>query len=141
MTSHVVPRLRGVRSLDPVLVRRGLAVFVAAHGLAHLVGTTHAFSQAADGRSLDYLGGGWTVSDPTTLRAFGIVWAVMALAFVATGVVMWVGWSRWPLALWWVSLASLVLVLVAVWASIVGVVVDLGLLVVAWRAGAFSPGR
>jgi hypothetical protein len=42
--------------------------------VAHLVGTSSGFSRAADGRWVDYLAGNWTLSDPTTLRIFGVVW-------------------------------------------------------------------
>ncbi len=141
MASQLSPALRHVHGVNQVVARRALAVFVAAHGLAHLVGTSHAFERAADGRSLDYLAGNWTLSDPTTLRAVGVVWALMALAFVGAGAVMWLGRPQWPVVLWWVSLASLLLVLVALWASVVGVVVDLALLAVAWDAGALSRRR
>lgn len=141
MHSHVFPPLRRGQAIDPVLARRALALFVGAHGLAHIVGTTHAFSRAADGRSLDYLTGSWTISNPTTLRAVGVLWAVMALGFVASGAAIWADRPRWPLVLWCVSLVSLVLVLLAVWASVVGVFVDLALLAVAWRAGALQSRR
>lgn len=137
MASHVFSAPRHLRAADQVFARRTLAVFVAAHGLAHLVGTERAFARAADGGSLDYLGGNWTLSDPTTLRAFGVLWAAIAVAFLATGAVIWVGRARWPVLLWWVSVASLVLVLVALWASVIGLVVDIALLVVAVGAGAF----
>ncbi len=140
MALHASAGLRQVRAIDPLLARRALAVLVAAHGLAHLVGTTRAFSRAADGQSLDYLAGHWTLSDPTTLRAFGVLWAVMALAFLGTAAVIWVGRTHWPQLLWWVSIASLLLVVIALWASVVGVVVDLALLAVSWRDGALLHG-
>jgi hypothetical protein len=138
MTSHAFGRLGHVRAVHPIVARRALAVFVAAHGIAHLVGTTHAFTQAADGRSLDWLAGNWTISDATTLRALGVIWALLALAFVVTAVFIWAGRAEWPVLLWWASLFSLLLVLVALWASIIGVFVNLGLLAVAWRAGTIS---
>jgi hypothetical protein len=141
MTSHALPPLRDVRFMEPVVVRRSLAVLVGAHGFAHLVGTIHAFSRAANGRSLDYLAGNWTVSDPTTMRVLGVAWAVMVLAFLATGAAMWIGRSQWPLMLWWASLGSLMLTLIALWASVVGAVVNLSLLVIAWRAGAIAHTR
>ncbi len=63
----------------------------------------------------------------------------MALAFLATAAVIWAGRAGWPRLLWWVSLASLAFVVIALWASVIGVLVNLALLAVAWRAGAFSP--
>jgi hypothetical protein len=138
MTSHAFAPLRHARAINPVVARRALAVFVAAHGLAHLVGTTRAFSSASDGRSLDWLAGNWTISDATTLRALGVLWAVLALAFVVTAVFIWAGRAEWPVLLWWAGLFSLVVVIIALWASVIGVVVDLALLAVAWRAGTIS---
>lgn len=117
-------------------VRRVLAVFLAAHGVAHLAGTGDVFSRASERRSADYLAGGWTVSDPATLRAFGVVWTLLALAFAGAAVMTWTGRAAWPRAVRSVALASLALVLVALWSSVIGVVIDLALLRVAWRAGA-----
>jgi hypothetical protein len=135
MTTHFSLPARHARWADTVRTRRALAVLVAAHGLAHLVGTGNSFSRAADGRSVDYLAGNWTISNPTTLRAFGVLWAVAAVAFVVTAVIIWAGRPEWPRVLGWVSLASLVLVLTALWASLIGVFVDLLLPTIAWHEG------
>jgi hypothetical protein len=133
---------RRSRAASSAAARHVLAVFVAAHGVAHLAGTGDAFSRASERRSADDLAGGWTVSDPATLRALGVAWTVVAVAFVGVAVVTWTGRRAWPRALWSVALASLALLLVALWSSAIGVVIDLGLLGVAWRAGAFaSPER
>jgi hypothetical protein len=118
--------------------RRALAVLLGAHGVAHLAGTADVFSRASERRSADYLAGGWTLSDPTTLRAFGVVWAVLAVAFAGAAVLTWTGRPGWPRVLWWVALASLAVVVVALWSSVIGVVIDLALLVLAWRAGALA---
>lgn len=119
--------------------RRVLAVFLALHGLAHLAGTSDVLSRASDGRSVDYLAGAWTASDPTALRAFGVLWALVAAAFVGAAIVTWLGRPAWPRVLLGVTLASLALVVVALWSSVVGVVIDLALLGLAWSAGAFTP--
>ncbi len=116
--------------------RRVLAVFLAAHGVAHLAGTGDVFTRASEGRSADYLAGGWTVSDPAALRAFGVAWALLAIGFVGAAVVTWAGRPAWPRAVWSIALASLALVLVALWSSVIGVVIDLALIALAWRAGA-----
>jgi tryptophan-rich sensory protein len=72
----------------------------------------------------------------------GVVWTLLAVAFAGAAVVTWTGRRAWPRALGSVALASLALLLVALWSSAIGVVVDLGLLGVAWRAGALrSPER
>ena len=134
MATHVSAPTYRLRALDRAIVRRALAVFVGAHGLAHLAGTSDVFSRAAHGRSVSYLAGNWTVSNPTTLRAVGVLWGVMALAFLITAAFIWAGRPPWPRLLWWVSLASLMVVLIALWASIVGVFIDIALLAIAWRA-------
>ena len=74
------------------------------------------------------------MSNPTTLRALGVLWGVMALAFLITAAFIWAGRPPWPRLLWWVSLASLLVVLIALWASIVAVFIDIALLASAWRA-------
>ncbi len=129
------------RHANPAAGRRALAVLVLAHGVAHLAGTADAFSRASERRAADYLAGGWTVSDPTTLRALGVVWAVLAVAFAGAAVLTWAGRPAWPTVLWWVALASLALVVVALWSSVIGVLIDLLLLAVAWRAGGVARQR
>jgi hypothetical protein len=94
--------------------------------------------QAADAGSVDYLAGTWTLSDPALLRAFGVIWALLGIAFIAAAVVTWMHRPEWPRVLAAVSVASLVVVSVALWASVIGVVVDAALLGLALRAGAFS---
>ena len=53
---------------SPALTRL-LAVFLGLHGVAHFAGTGDSFTAAADGESVDYLGGAWTLTDPALLRA------------------------------------------------------------------------
>jgi hypothetical protein len=125
--------------LASLRARHLLAVLLALHGAAHLAGTGDALRRAADGGAVGFLGGRWTVSDPVSLRALGILWAVAALGFVATAVITWKGRAIWPRVLWWVALVSLALVVIALWTSIVGVAVDAVLLVVARRSGALRP--
>ncbi len=120
------------RGLPSRALRRVLAAFLALHGLAHLAGTGDVVGEASDGGSVEYLAGAWTVSDPTVLRMFGVVWALLAAAFLVAAAVTWTGRSGWPRVLALVASASLALVLVALWSSVIGVAVDLALLVVAW---------
>jgi len=111
---------------------RGLLAIVAgSHGIAHLAGTSDLFARAADGRSAELLGGAWTASDPTLLRAYGIAWAIVAVAYLAVAYAIWVQARRWPWMLAAVTLASLALVVVALWAAVAGLVIDAGLLAVA----------
>ena len=100
---------------------------MALHGVAHLVGTTDLFSRAADGRAADMLIR--TTSDPLILRTLGVAWAAVAVAYVIVAAMMWAGRPTWAQALGWTTLASLALVIVALWASVIGLVIDLALLV------------
>ena len=122
---------------SPALTRV-LAVFLGLHGVAHFAGTGDSFAAAADGDSVDYLGGAWTLSDPTVLRAMGVVWALVGAAFLLTAAITWMRRPEWPRVLAAVAAASLLVTLVALWASMVGVVIDVALLALAARAGALS---
>jgi predicted CoA-binding protein len=127
---------RPASAAQPVpTARRALAVVVGAHGVAHLAGTTDVFDRASAGLAVDWLAGGWTLSDPTLLRAFGLAWAVLAGLCLLTAVAVWRGAPGWPRRLALVSLASLVLVGVALWSSVAGLAIDGALLAVAlWAA-------
>lgn len=114
--------------MSSVFARSALASFIALHGIAHLAGTADLFSRAADGRAVDLLIG--STSDPLTLRMLGVAWAGLAVAFAIVAAVMWAGRPRWALGLGWTTLASLALLIVALWASAFGVVIDLALLAV-----------
>jgi hypothetical protein len=131
-----VPRPRRLGA-SPALMRV-FAVVVGLHGVAHLAGTSDSFSRAAENESADYLAGAWTLSDPTLLRAVGVVWALMGAAFVFAAAIIWLRRPQWPRVLAAVSALSLVVVILALWTSVVGVVIDVILLAVAVGAGGFS---
>ncbi len=107
---------------------RALGVLIALHGFAHLAGTSDTYEKASNGESVDYLAGAWTISDPTLLRAFGVLWAILGLAFVYAAAVTWIRRPDWPQVLAIVSAASLAVVGVALWSSVIGVAVDVALL-------------
>jgi hypothetical protein len=109
--------------------------------VAHFAGTGDSFTAAADGKSVDYLGGAWTLSDPTLLRAVGVVWALVGAAFVVGAAIAWLRRPEWPRVLAGVSAVSLLVVVISLWASAVGVVIDVALLALAIRAGALSGTR
>ena len=117
---------------------RVLGVFLVLHGVAHLVGTSASFDRAADGDPAEYLAGTWTLSDPALLRLAGVVWALVAVAFLYAGAVAWLRRPEWPRVLAVVSLVSLALCVLALWAAVIGVVIDVALLAVAARAGGFK---
>jgi hypothetical protein len=115
--------------------RRALAVFAGAHGIAHFAGTSDVFDRAARGEPVSWLAGGWEVSEPALMRAFGVAWALVAAAYVVVAVAVWRGQARWPRALAGVTVASLLLVAIALWSSVIGLVLDVVLLAVAvWAA-------
>jgi hypothetical protein len=77
------------------------------------------------------------VADPSLLRLLGVVWALVGVGFVLVAALTSMRWRRWPCALAGVTAVSLVVVTVALWASVLGVFIDVVLLVIAWRAGGF----
>jgi hypothetical protein len=133
-SSAAVPGRRHIDA-SPALTR-ALAIFVALHGIAHVAGTSDSFTTAADGESVDYLAGAWTIADPTLLRVLGVLWVLLGAAFVVAAVAVSMRRPNWPRLLGAVALVSLAVVVVAVWSSTVGVAIDVALLVVAVRAGA-----
>ena len=67
----------------------------ALQGIAHLVGTAGAFQAASNGEVEEYLGGFWEISDPGLLRTVGVVWALLAVAFLVVAGFMWIGHRSW----------------------------------------------
>lgn len=120
---------------DGRLPTRVLAAFLVLHGVAHLAGTSTVLGKAANRESAEYLAGVWTVSDPTLLRAFGVLWALAGAAFVIAAIAVWRQHPNWPRVLAVTSLASLLVIVVALWSSTAGVIIDIGLLALAGRAG------
>jgi len=120
---------------------RMLAAVLALHGIAHFAGTSDSLGKAGDGGSVEYLAGAWSVSDPSLLRLLGAVWALVGVGFALAAALTWRRWPRWPRVVAGVTTASLVVVAVTLWASVVGVVIDLALVLVAWRAGGFRHER
>jgi hypothetical protein len=105
---------------------RGFAML---HGVVHLDGTTDLFSRAADHRAADLSSG--ATSAPLVLRTLGVAWAAVAAAHLLAGIATWSGRPGWPRLLGWATLASLVLVVIALWASAIGLAIDPTLLAVA----------
>ncbi len=108
----------------------GVSLFLVAHAVAHLVGTSRAFQAADDGESLDYLGGAWRIGDPSLLRLVGIAWAVVAVAYVAAAIGEWLGWRAWWQFVAVVTVFSLGLSILGLWEAWVGVVIDLTILAI-----------
>jgi len=111
---------------------QALAVFLVLHGVAHGVGTAESFESAAEGSAVGYLGGLWSLSDPALLRTIGVLWALVAVAYLVPA------WGYWGAASWRrralvaVTVPSLALSVVALWAAVLGVAIDGLLLAFAW---------
>jgi hypothetical protein len=120
---------------------RPLAVFLAAHGVAHWVGTSRSFQDAADGTTVDYLGGAWSISSPTTLRMLGVLWVIAGAAFL---VAAWAYWTRAPrrrAVLLAVTVPSLALAILALPMAVVGVVIDVALVLLVLLSRPSRPAR
>ena len=72
------------------------------------------------------------------MRAVGVVWALVGAAFVFAAAMTWMRRPEWPRVLAVASALSLVVVVIALWSSVVGVLIDVALLAVAVRAGGLS---
>jgi len=96
------------------------------------VGVTASLDAIRDGTTVPYLGGWWMVSNPATLLALAVLWALAALGYAAVAGAMWFGlpWRR--AALIGVTIGSLVLSVAGLWASVIGVAIDIALLPVAF---------
>lgn len=110
------------------VVRRVLAVFLAIHGFAHLVGTTEAISAIGDDTSVDYILGQWTITSTGLLAGSAALWTAVAVGFAAVGVATWIDTPRWPSALAAVTSVSLILCLVALPQAAIGAVINVVLL-------------
>lgn len=109
----------------PRVTRCILAGFVALHGLAHLAGTSQVFSDsAASSSSFDQL--------------LGILWGLLALAFVVVGIAIWENKPAWPRLLLIISATSLLLLAPALWSTAIGMVIDFVLIAASLRAGALT---
>jgi hypothetical protein len=118
---------------------RAFGVFLGVHGLAHLVGTETSFRFADEGGTAHYLGGLWSISDPTVLRVVGVVWVLPAAAFLLAAWGFWIGapWRRSALVA--AAALSTVVCAVALWAAIIGLVIDVALLSFALWLGTHRP--
>jgi hypothetical protein len=121
---------RGRAEVGP-FARRVLALLVGAHGIAFFAGTVDIWDKAAGGASADWLGGAWQPSNPVLLRAAGILWALAGIGFVVSAIMLWMKSRGWPEMLGAAAGLSLPLLVVALPASIVGLVASAVLLVVA----------
>lgn len=127
----VTPRVEA--SGVPDRLRHLLALLVAAHGVAHLAGTSEAIGAIDVGSSVDYVVGWWTISTVGLLWFWAVVWATVAGLWLVIAVAIWTDRPGWPARTIAAAVLSLVLCVVALPAAAIGVAVDAGLIVVAIR--------
>ena len=108
-----------------------LAVLLALHGIAHLVGFIGSWQLNPSG-SIPYkttvLAGHVDVGD-SGIRALGVLWLVMAIAFVVTAAGTAFGMQWWAKAVAVVATVSLALTIVQWPEARVGLFVNVGLLI------------
>ena len=113
-----------------------LAVVVALHGLVHLMGTA-AYLRLAQVQALPYkttvLGGRLDLGAGGT-AAFGVLWALCALGFLAAAMALVAQWPWWSHALVSAALLSLGLTILDVGVAYAGVAVNVAILGVVWLA-------
>jgi hypothetical protein len=111
-----------------------LGVFSVLHGIAHFAGTAGHLEKIDEGTAESYLGGTVEISDPSVLRSLAVIWAVVGVTYIVVGVLVML---RHPVArgaFVAVTCVSLVLSLLALWAAVIGVIVNVVLLTLVWKA-------
>jgi hypothetical protein len=111
-----------------------LGVFSVLHGIAHFAGTAGHFEKIDEGTAESYLGGTVEISDPTVLRSLAAVWAVVGVAYIVVGVLVMLRRPSARSAFVAITCVSLVLSLLALWAAVIGVIVNVVLLALVWKA-------
>jgi predicted CoA-binding protein len=123
---------------DPANGRRnGLAVcfatLLALHGVAQFVGTTATLRMIDDGRPANLLDGLWVVSSAGWLRLIAAGWAALGVATLAAAALVWIRSRHARTVVAAAALASLVFSIVGLWAALIGVMLNAGLLAIARR--------
>jgi hypothetical protein len=118
-------------------MRIAIAIVLALHGFAHIVGFAGSFGLA---ESIPYkttvLGGTVDLGDGG-IRAFGILWLIAAAAFLVASAAAMTNQEWWTKAVLVAAVGSLVLGMMALPEARIGVAIDLLILgaVAAWRTG------
>ena len=111
-------------------MRIALAVLMALHGVAHMVGFAGSW-QLASTNDIPYkttvLGGNLDLGD-AGIRIVGVLWALAAVAFVTVSGATALDKSWWPTAAVIVALSSMALTLLELPQARIGLVVNLALI-------------
>lgn len=116
---------------------RFVAVLLALHGVAHLVGTQDAL-RAAEGATVPYLFGAWHLAGAASY-VVAAAWTAAALGFAWAAFATWEERPGWTRTLVVVTAGSLALSLLALPQAVVGVTIDLVLLTLAWGWSPTTP--
>lgn len=117
------------------MVRMVMVILLLAHGVGHVMGFLDAWTTVPVGFSdTPWFLGGDTVMDSAVGRAFGLLWLVVMLAFVAAGLGLAARQPWWPSLVVAAAVLSLAVILpwwstVAPGARVGATLVDLGLIV------------
>ncbi len=107
------------------------SIILLGHGMVHLLGTV-VYLELADVAEFPYkttLLGGAVNGGDMGMRAFGVLWAVAAIGFVAAAGAVVIDWDHWPLVVGAVTVFSLTLTVFDYTVAYAGIVVNLGILV------------
>lgn len=110
--------------------RRGIAVFLVLHGIAHLVGAQAAIGAAGDGQPVELAFGTVEVAGAGA-SALAVAWVAVAAGFAFAATWLWTHHVRWWEVVVAVLGASLVLSVLTLPQAVAGVVINLVLLVTA----------
>ena len=113
--------------------RAVLAVLLALHGYAHFVGTAdnlRRLDEHSTGQLLD-----WTITSPALLGTLAILWAALGSGFIIAAVITGLARPHARATVRALAAASLVLSLASLWATWIGVLVNLVILAATylWR--------
>jgi hypothetical protein len=70
------------------LATRALAALLGLHGIGHFAGLSDSFDRAGAGEAVEYLSGLWTVTETSTLRITGVLWACVEVAMLVAAVAL-----------------------------------------------------
>ena len=108
-----------------------LAIFLMAHGIAHMVGFI-VYWQISDFEEMTYkttiLNGKVDIKD-YGIRIVGIFWLLLALAFIFNGIVLIIGLSFWETLTLYISIISLIFCIICLPDSKIGVAVNIIILI------------
>ena len=123
------------------MLQRAIAAFLAAHGLAHLLGFLSAWrlGEFTDAPYTTWILNGTVDVGDGGIRLVGLLWLLAAAGFVAAAGLVWRRHPAAPRATALVAASSLAVCALGLPASVAGVVIDLGLILAVAGAAVGRP--